>query len=134
MRGPKPNVERFIEAIKLRIEGKSYGEIGSIFKVSRQRAQQYTNPPDDIRLEIKKLSNGRCQLCKVRTKFGQIHHKLTTGCTLETFNNIDNLMYLCVKCHRLIHGPLQEVIEAGNLACMTAKRGNMTETRAKSLK
>lgn len=43
--------------------------------------------------------DSRCQLCSKKSESNHIHH--IDGNSLN--NEIDNLMIVCVECHRLIH-------------------------------
>jgi predicted HNH restriction endonuclease len=55
-------------------------------------------------------SGKKCEKCG-DTKNLQIHHKDNKGSAylkkgLEPNNNLNNLMVLCISCHRILHGEL----------------------------
>jgi len=90
------------DAIKLRIEGYTYAEIGTRLGISRQRAQQLTSPPRAVRDFVVQKADGRCLDCGFHTgTSGHVHH-LSNG--LEySYNDLENLQLLCPSCHRIAH-------------------------------
>lgn len=94
----------------LRSNGYSFGNIGIIFGISRQRVQQITSGYKAIEKDtnyhkIKKLvllrDNHSCQKCL--SKQNVIVHHLDQNCC----NNVlVNLISLCKVCHIAIHHPL----------------------------
>ena len=84
----------------LRLDGMSYAQIGKIINLSRQRVQQLISPSPEIKKCVLTRANGKCESCGVIVgKAGHIHHK-TNG---KDFNDVANLLLLCISCHRTIH-------------------------------
>ena len=55
--------------------------------------------PREIRQQVKERNNGCCRLCRQRYKRLHIHHIDEN----HRNNTIDNLVSLCVKCHKKLH-------------------------------
>jgi hypothetical protein len=96
-------IERYEEALRLRLDGKTYAEIGAALKITRQRAQQILRPPVDLYESVRKQANGHCEDCGIEVKEGHVHHRGSTGLKPEDFNDRKNLQYLCASCHRIAH-------------------------------
>jgi DNA-binding transcriptional regulator LsrR (DeoR family) len=94
---------RKAEALRLRLEGLSYSEIGARMGVSRQRIQGLVQAPKHIRVYVSQKADNCCEICGVRVSGGHIHHKAAKGLEAEDYNDIDNLQYLCISCHRKAH-------------------------------
>ena len=95
--------KRHIEAIGMYLAGCTYAEMGEKLGVSRQRAQQLVRPPKAVYELVRDRAKGKCQKCHVKLANGHVHHKERVGMTADNFNEIDNLMYLCVACHQIEH-------------------------------
>ena len=96
------------KALRMRLDGYTYGEIGVQLGISRQRAQQLISPSADIRDAVIHRANGRCQGCGLRVnKMGHVHHKATTGMGCDAYHDVDNLELLCIGCHREKHSSHQ---------------------------
>lgn len=94
----------------LRLNGNTYQDIGRLLGVSRQRIQQLLKPPRAVAEEIKKRAHGRCEQCGLPGLSHHLHHRLATKRQEDTFNDLDNLQYLCPSCHRQAHwdmGPMR---------------------------
>lgn len=89
------------KAMELRLKGLSYTEIGKNLSVSRQRAQQLTRPSAEVYRQVRERVDSKCELCGVTLRSGHVHHKRVEG-SLD-YNDLDNLMYLCISCHRIVH-------------------------------
>ena len=91
--------------ILLRLQGKSYAEIGRKFGVSKQRILQIIGPPPEIKQFIYNKYNGICQVCNtsVKKKKGHVHHQNGNNTLVENYNEIDNLILVCIGCHRTLH-------------------------------
>lgn len=98
------------EIKKLRKLGKSYGEIGKIYNVSRQRIHQFLGGieggRDIIREKIRARDNYTCQICNKKWESGErkldVHHiDCDSNKTKMVDSNEpwDNLITLCHKCH-----------------------------------
>lgn len=87
-------------AILLKIEGKTYSEIGSILGIARQRAQVLVKPRLGICVLVRRRANGACEDCGLAESgtHHHIHHK-TYSTSPSEFNHPDNLQYLCKVCH-----------------------------------
>ena len=85
---------------RLKRQGLTYAEIGELYRMSRQRVQQVVSPPPEIANEVRKRANSRCENCKLELQDGDIHHK---DWNVPEPNSLDNLSYLCVACHMLVH-------------------------------
>jgi len=93
--------ERIKEILQDRLDGESYAEIGRKYNLSRQWVQQLLSPHAEIRNYVIEKYHNRCASCGILlNKGGNIHHKNTD---YESYNDIENLEYLCVSCHRRKH-------------------------------
>lgn len=99
----KKHLEKCLPAIRLKLQGKSYREIGDELGISRQRAQQLVEPTAGIRLIVRNRAGGLCEECKNKTPHGHLHHLAEEGRTEEDFNNPNNLKFLCTRCHQAEH-------------------------------
>ena len=113
--------------IKEKIGGKTYAEIAKEYGVSRQRIQQSIRPARKIRLEVYAKYNNECCFCgKFVGTSGHIHHKGNKS----KYNNIHNLLLLCVSCHMKLHHkkkiePKKKKINKIFLKCYFIKRKKM---------
>jgi len=85
---------------RLKRQGLTYAEIGELYHMSRQRVQQIVSPPPEIANEVRRRSNSKCENCKIELQDGDIHHK---SWDVAQPNALENLQYLCVACHMLLH-------------------------------
>lgn len=91
-------------AVELRLGGMTYAEIARALKVSKQRIHQRIAPPQVIRIQILKRSNFLCTNCGIFIgTSGHVHHIKTKGLELEKYNDLENLVGLCISCHRKAH-------------------------------
>jgi predicted nucleic-acid-binding Zn-ribbon protein len=123
-----------IEATELRVKGLTYAEIGQALGISRQRAQQLVEPNRDVYAFVRTKANWRCETCGVAIINGQLHHIQATGNTLENFNDIDNLRYLCVACHMRAHArprPLGPELPKNEAAQLLGRKGGLSRSEAK---
>lgn len=104
---------RALQAQELFLAGRSYREIGEALGVSRQYAQQLVRPPAIVYNLVKRLAAGCCQRCGIAVRSGHVHHVGTTNRTLDNFNDLDNLKYLCPSCHRAEHGAPRDLAPEG---------------------
>jgi len=90
----------------MRLQGHAYAVIGDKLGVSRQRIQQIIGPPRETREIVCTRSKGRCVDCNLRVGIsGHIHHRNGIGVALDDYNDIDNLVLLCIPCHLRAHNP-----------------------------
>ncbi len=87
-----------------------YKYLKTLPSIKRDRVQKVYNNTQwaRIRLEAIKRANGLCEVCKAqgRVRAGnEVHHivKVTNG-NNDTHYDLNNLMYVCTKCHRAIEG------------------------------
>lgn len=77
----------------------------SLFKFPKQMINVKKKRPKDIsqtnREKIKELYNGKCALCGRRGK--QVHHIIYRSEDKTKIDDLDNLIYLCIKCHNRVH-------------------------------
>lgn len=90
-------------AMKMRLDGYTYREIGEHLRISQQRVQQILSPPTAVYRYVAERAKHACELCGVKCGNGQVHHKQSTGITPEQYQDIDNLQHLCWPCHRKAH-------------------------------
>lgn len=92
------------EALKLRLDGFTYTQIGKTMGISRQRAQQLLSPPRAVRALVVERAQGKCEDCGIHvSRSGHVHHiEAQHG---DVFDAVNNLQLLCPSCHRLAHGP-----------------------------
>ncbi len=87
-----------------------YKYLKTLPSVKRDRAQRVYNNPQwaRIRLEAIKRANGLCEVCKAQGRLragNEVHHivKVANG-NNNTHYDLDNLIYVCIRCHRVIEG------------------------------
>lgn len=87
-----------------------YKYLKTLPSVKRDKVQKVYNNPQwtRTRLEAIKRANGLCEVCKAqgRLKAGnEVHHivKVASG-NNDTHYDLDNLIYVCTRCHRIIEG------------------------------
>src|SRR3990167_9451099 len=95
----------------LREEKKTYKEIGRIMNISRQRVHQiFKNYRNDLPAKIKKYIfnkyNNKCAGC-LSSKSLHIHHIDKN----KKNDKLENLILLCVNCHKEIHRELNGKFE-----------------------
>ena len=97
-------MSRRAKALQLRLQGFTYQAIGSHLGVSRQRIQQLLSPPKPIRDLVIRRAKEKCERCGVRCRgYGNVHHKNVEQELEEQFNDLDNLQWLCLPCHKFVH-------------------------------
>ena len=89
------------QAIALKVSGLTYAAIGQVLGVSRQRAQQLIRPPYEIYRVVRRRAGAKCEDCGTETMNGHMHHMELIE--VAAFNDIANLSYLCIGCHRKHH-------------------------------
>lgn len=87
--------------LHLRLQGLSYTAIGVQVGLSRQRIQQLLRPPTAIYNLIKQQARGHCAVCDIQVRSGHVHHQDSTNG--DTYNVLENLIYLCPSCHKQAH-------------------------------
>ena len=87
-----------------------YKYLKTLPSVKRDRVQKVYNNPQwaRIRLEAIKRANGLCEVCKAQGRLragNEVHHivKVANGKN-DTHYDLDNLIYVCTRCHRAIEG------------------------------
>jgi hypothetical protein len=88
-----------IFAIRLKLSGLSYSEIARRLDADESHALRLVGPSLERRYQLFDRAKDICERCGTPTIYGQIHHVTTLGKTPATFNRLDNLEYICVKCH-----------------------------------
>ena len=92
-------------ALVLRLSGATYREIAFVLGISRQRVQQLISPPPAIRNAVVEQAHGKCQSCGEGVGIsGHVHHQGVNGIDAEDYNDMPNLVLLCVGCHTIAHG------------------------------
>ena len=97
---------------------KRYKYLKTLPSVKRDRVQKVYNNPQwaRIRLEAIKRANGLCEVCKAQGRLragNEVHHivKVANG-NNDTHYDLDNLIYVCTRCHRTIEGMnVEEIIK-----------------------
>lgn len=92
-------------ALALKLRGMTYEEVGAILKVSPQRAFQILAPPAGVKIALRARSGGKCEGCGMLLKKGaqQVHHKTRPETDPRVYNDVTELQYLCIACHRAAH-------------------------------
>jgi len=100
------NVEIRHTALMMKLEGKSYAQVGKELGISRQRVQQLLRPPTNVWKLVYNRANGKCESCGIIVGYsGHVHHKANNG---ENYQDTDQLELLCVSCHRKAHTPFTQ--------------------------
>ncbi len=95
------DMERQSEILEARFAGLTYAQIARKLGISRQRVQQLISPPPWVRSIVVNRAGGNCQDCGLLVNgSGHVHHKACDG---EDYNDVANLVLLCVSCHRIAH-------------------------------
>lgn len=88
-------------ALKLRLKGQSYAQIGAAVGLSRQRVQQLLSPPSAIRKLVVAKYGSSCARCGLVGRSHHVHHKGSNNG--DTWNDVQNLVLLCIACHGRAH-------------------------------
>ena len=92
------------ELLRLRLSGLTYGKIATLVGVSRQRVQEVLSPPKHVRLLVQQKAGARCQNCGIPLNtHGHVHHRECFGFKPDQYQDLSNLAYLCMPCHRKAH-------------------------------
>ena len=93
-----------------------YKYLKTLPSVKRDKVQRVYNNPQwaRVRLEAIKRAKGLCEVCKAQGSLkagNEVHHvvKVSNG-NNDTHYNLDNLIFVCTKCHREIEGMNAEEI------------------------
>jgi len=90
------------EMLRLRLQGRTYKYIAEKAGVTRQCVQHSLVPPKEVRDFIVGKYDGYCASCGLYVgKSGHVHHEPANNG--EDYNDRDNLVLLCVSCHREKH-------------------------------
>ena len=90
------------EALRLRLEGLTYGAIGEQVGLTGSRVAQLLAPPPPTRRGLYRRAQGHCQGCGIALGLmsGQAH---MPGLDHEEFTPAMKLLLLCPSCHRRAH-------------------------------
>lgn len=89
---------------RMLLDGLTYMEIARRFGVSRQRVQQIVSPPKYIVQVVSRRAKGRCENCGIIIRTGgQLHHVNNDDANLDNVDDVGNIEYLCLSCHRMRH-------------------------------
>jgi len=84
-------------ALKMKVDGKTYLEIGNELGISRRCAAYLLAPTESERKELEDRTNGTCALCGKKKRSMIAHHDdYKNGCR----------RILCRSCHMKVHGEL----------------------------
>ena len=86
------------QAIRLKLQGLTYEQIGNKLGISLGQAQVLIRPSAPTRKLVKQRAEGKCENCGTTLPNGQYHHK-SSKTTVAAFNQAENLEYLCPTCH-----------------------------------
>lgn len=107
------NVPQRAKAIWLKKAGLTYAQIGKDLGVTRQRAQQLVRPSPMVYAVVLKRADGMCQSCfKLLAGCGHVHHRSPD---VEIYNSLDNLLLVCLSCHRALHPEKKEQCPKGHM-------------------
>ena len=106
------------EMLSLRLQGLTYSQIADRALVSRQRVCQILQPPAAVRRWLRVRYNDACASCGILLNgHGHVHH--AGNGPEENFNDLENLILLCIGCHRTLHpghhNPSNDLSEAQRL-------------------
>lgn len=97
------NKERDRKVIELYLAGMTYRSIAENVGLSRARISQIIRPPKPIYKLVRNRAEGKCEQCGTELEKGHVHHVNSKERSIEDFNDIGNLQYLCQPCHREAH-------------------------------
>lgn len=121
-------MDRNARALRLRLEGLSYAEIGRQVGISAPRVQQILSPPAAIRRIVSEKAQGRCEKCGVSiARRAAVHHKGSVGLSCDQYHDLDNLALLCPGCHMTVHR-----VTAIQLARRSGRRSSRGRSMAES--
>ena len=93
-----------------------YKYLKTLPSVKRDRVQRVYNNPQwaRVRLEAIKRANGLCEVSKAQGRLragNEVHHivKVANG-NNNSHYDLNNLIYVCTKCHRVIEGMNREEV------------------------
>jgi DNA-binding transcriptional regulator YiaG len=90
--------------MQLRLAGLSYAKIAKRAGISPQRVQQILSPPPAVMRFVRDRAQQICESCGLDIHdAGHVHHKGCKGLQADTYQDIENLQYLCVSCHTIAH-------------------------------
>lgn len=122
------------EALRLRLSGLTYQQIAEQLHVSRQRIQQLVRPPAAIYHLIRNQAKDVCQKCGINVQNGHVHHIKSQELDCSIYNDLINLQYLCISCHRISHSVPKSDMDATDVSITMEEAGRLGGTaRAKAL-
>jgi hypothetical protein len=89
-------------AITLKMQGLTYEEVAERMNCTPANVSQLCRPSKNIAWELKRKAKFRCQHCNTPIRTGHVHH-IDYNVSIEIFNSISNLLYLCDACHSKLH-------------------------------
>ena len=89
--------------LRLRLDGLTYAQIGEKVSLSRQRVQKLLQPPPLVRLALSDKYGDSCADCGIDLQFHGHAHHIATKDGVEDWNDLPNLVLLCISCHRRAH-------------------------------
>ena len=90
-------------AITLYLSGFSYHQVADELHLSASHMRHVIGPDLDTRRVVWYRASGRCETCQVPTANGHLHHQHREQISPAEFNTPQNLLYLCLACHRKAH-------------------------------
>jgi hypothetical protein len=105
------HAKRTTEKDKLRVEqlyreGKSYGVIASAVGFSERWVTKLVFGDRGVYYDLKRRADSHCENCRKYVKNGHAHHIQYNP--LGEITTLENLLYLCALCHRMIHAKSEE--------------------------
>ena len=102
MKYPNRDRKKRNRVLEMLIKGRTYTSIGAELGISRQRVQQLVAPPKERGGALLAKYDGKCARCGIPLN-GKWHRHHLEACI--DFNALDNLIPLCLSCHKLVHPP-----------------------------
>ena len=103
------------ELLRRRLDGLTYAQIGLEAGISRQRVQKLLQPPPLVRLALSDKYEDKCADCGIDLQYRGHAHHVGANDGVEDYNDLPNLVLLCISCHRLAHNNDQR---HGLLCCL----------------
>ena len=96
-RPPQRSKQRKFKALEMRFGGATYRTIAQELGITFQRAQQLLRPRQEVFEYLREKAVGKCEHCQIEIKRGDVHDRLATGLTPDSYHKLENLAYFALR-------------------------------------